>query len=517
MSALEVTSYVPGRMRMRIAGATPGLIASMAEHICASTDDIRAQAIPSARSVVLEFPRERRRADLLAAAREALDAAYADPPAARRRLAQSVPRLTWQSQAMRRARSLVAGRVLGHGAPHRVRGHAARVALSTAAVAAAAAEALPFAVIALGIAAAAAPTLHRALFGVRRGRLTMDDLDVANVGLLIWAGDLLSAGQITWIISMGNLISATRLRHVGGRIEDLVLVEWLGKGGQAQRIIEMIKSAPVNNARIEHRITKSGDRLLGPILLGSAATLLLTADPVRAVETLKAADIASSLKSAAPTTVMSAMVAGVIHGYVIHGGRAMEKLAAADTIIVQSPEAVGDPEALRSTAIELIRAGIREVVVPAEAMGRGSGGRGSRNGSGIRVLPGAAISGEIARLREAGRRLGVVCYGAHAFADCQHTELRIMVAATEDTPLEHAEVFLFRGGLASLARARAGADEAVSILQQNLRVVAIPTTLGLFASVFGYGTPLITTALHHGASALAGLNGLRPLLRHRQK
>lgn len=114
--------------------------------------------------------------------------------------------------------------------------------------------------------------------------------------------------------------------------ELLILAEAVGTSTRAGRIVEMLRSAPAQDTRIEDHAARFADRLVLPTFAASGAVFAATRNVARALSML-IVDFGTGVRVAAPTAFLSFMAYAAQHNIVIRGGRALEKLASADAVI----------------------------------------------------------------------------------------------------------------------------------------------------------------------------------------
>jgi len=119
-------------------------------------------------------------------------------------------------------------------------------------------------------------------------------------------------------------------------------------------------------------------------------------------------------------------------------------------------------------------------------------------------------------LRRQGYTVAVIGDGINDSPAFARADVSISFAQGSDVAKETADVILLDGSLLGVPRAIDLARSALTVLNQNLGVIMVPTAGGLVASVFGLVNPLVSTIISNGATVLAGTNAMRPLY-HRGK
>ena len=103
-------------------------------------------------------------------------------------------------------------------------------------------------------------------------------------------------------------------------------------GNRYDRIVRMIEDSERMKSGAENRAANLADKLVPWCFAGSALTWLLTGNTARAVSVLMV-DFSCALKLAMPLSVLSAMREAGRHRITVKGGKYMEKVSRADTVI----------------------------------------------------------------------------------------------------------------------------------------------------------------------------------------
>ena len=112
----------------------------------------------------------------------------------------------------------------------------------------------------------------------------------------------------------------------------VVCVEKASGGGRYDRIVRMIEESEKLKSTAEDRASRLADRLVPYTLGGTALTYLLTRNVTKTLSVLMV-DFSCALKLAIPIAVLSAMRECSGHHISVKGGRFMEAVAQADTIV----------------------------------------------------------------------------------------------------------------------------------------------------------------------------------------
>jgi Cu2+-exporting ATPase len=111
-----------------------------------------------------------------------------------------------------------------------------------------------------------------------------------------------------------------------------VQAQAVGAQTRASLIVHLLEDAPLHDTRLANYARRYADRMVLPTFLLAGGLLALTGDVARAVSVL-IIDFATGIRVSAPTTVLAAMTAAVHADILVKGGRALEQLAAVDTLV----------------------------------------------------------------------------------------------------------------------------------------------------------------------------------------
>ncbi len=114
--------------------------------------------------------------------------------------------------------------------------------------------------------------------------------------------------------------------------ECVVCVEKVSGSGRYDRVVRMIEESEKLKSTAEDKASRMADRLVPYTLGGTAVTYLLTRDVTKMLAVLMA-DFSCALKLAIPVAVLSAMRESSGHHISVKGGRFLEAVAKADTIV----------------------------------------------------------------------------------------------------------------------------------------------------------------------------------------
>ncbi|HBB32274.1 MAG TPA: heavy metal translocating P-type ATPase [Cyanobacteria bacterium UBA8803] len=130
--------------------------------------------------------------------------------------------------------------------------------------------------------------------------------------------------------SEGQTVYASTLAREG---QLYLRAERVGADTRAGCTIQLIQNAPVHDTRIENYAAKIADRAVVPTLLLGGAVFALTRSAARAASVLTI-DFATGIRVSVPTTVLASMIQAARCGILIRSGRALEKLAQVDAIVL---------------------------------------------------------------------------------------------------------------------------------------------------------------------------------------
>ena len=127
----------------------------------------------------------------------------------------------------------------------------------------------------------------------------------------------------------GSFVYAGTVAEEG---ECVICVEKRSGGGRYDRIVRMIEESEKLKSTAEDKAARLADRLVPYTLGGTALTYLLTRNITKTLAVLMV-DFSCALKLAIPIAVLSAMRESSGHHISVKGGRFLESVAQADTIV----------------------------------------------------------------------------------------------------------------------------------------------------------------------------------------
>lgn len=129
--------------------------------------------------------------------------------------------------------------------------------------------------------------------------------------------------------SVGSYVYAGTVAEEG---ECVICVEKAMGGGRYDRIVHMIEESEKLKSTAEDKASRLADKLVPYTLGGTALTYLLTRNVTKMLAVLMV-DFSCALKLSMPIAVLSAMRESSAHHISVKGGRFMEAVANADTIV----------------------------------------------------------------------------------------------------------------------------------------------------------------------------------------
>ena len=116
-------------------------------------------------------------------------------------------------------------------------------------------------------------------------------------------------------------------------------------------------------------------------------------------------------------------------------------------------------------------------------------------------------------LHAQGKTVAFVGDGINDSPALAYADVSVSFANGSDVARETADVVLMENNLGGLPEAIAIARQAMQLIHQNTGIVAVPNLAALVLAVAIGIDPLAATIVNNGSTIVAGLNGLRPLLK----
>lgn len=111
-----------------------------------------------------------------------------------------------------------------------------------------------------------------------------------------------------------------------------ICVKALGGASKFEKIVTLIEESEKLKSELEGKAAHLADRLVPYTLLGTGLTYLITRDTTKALSVLMV-DFSCALKLAMPIAVLSAIREASEHNITVKGGKFLEAMAEADTIV----------------------------------------------------------------------------------------------------------------------------------------------------------------------------------------
>jgi magnesium-transporting ATPase (P-type) len=112
----------------------------------------------------------------------------------------------------------------------------------------------------------------------------------------------------------------------------VVQVERTGKDTRAGLVVELVKSAPVYDTRMENYAAKFANSAVVPTLLIGGGIYGLTGDLARTIGILTL-DFGTGIRVSVPTTILTGLTQSARNGVYIRSGRAIEMLSRVDCVV----------------------------------------------------------------------------------------------------------------------------------------------------------------------------------------
>ncbi|HEY8202575.1 MAG TPA: heavy metal translocating P-type ATPase, partial [Actinomycetota bacterium] len=106
----------------------------------------------------------------------------------------------------------------------------------------------------------------------------------------------------------------------------------VGEETAAARVLQIVRDAPARETRAQNYAERFANRIVPYSFAGAAASMAITANAGRAASLL-IVDYGTGIRVSAPTAVLSSMAWAARRGILVKGGRHLETLAEADTIV----------------------------------------------------------------------------------------------------------------------------------------------------------------------------------------
>jgi Cu2+-exporting ATPase len=122
----------------------------------------------------------------------------------------------------------------------------------------------------------------------------------------------------------------------------------------------------------------------------------------------------------------------------------------------------------------------------------------------------------VRQLHEQGKTVAFVGDGINDSPALAYADVSVSFANGSEIARETADLVLMQNDLHGLLEAIAIARQAKQLIRQNTGLVAVPNLAALAIAVLFGLNPLAATVVNNGSTVVAGVNGLRPILKSRQ-
>jgi Cu2+-exporting ATPase len=119
----------------------------------------------------------------------------------------------------------------------------------------------------------------------------------------------------------------------------------------------------------------------------------------------------------------------------------------------------------------------------------------------------------IRQLHERGKTVAFVGDGLNDSPALAYADVSVSFANGSDIARETADVVLMQDNLQGLIEAIAIARQAKQAIGQNTNIIVAPNLVAMVLAVFFGISPLAATVVNNGSTVVAGVNGLRPILK----
>jgi heavy metal translocating P-type ATPase len=176
---------------------------------------------------------------------------------------------------------------------------------------------------------------------VEAGRIQPEDRIVVHMGNVIPFDGVVTDGEA--LVNQSTLtgesqpVRKTKEGYVyaGTVVEEgelTICVKEIGGSGKFDRIVKMIEESEKLKSSLEGKAEHLADKLVPYTLLGTGLTYLLTGNTTKALSVLMV-DFSCALKLAMPISVLSAIREASSYDITVKGGKYLEAMAEADTIV----------------------------------------------------------------------------------------------------------------------------------------------------------------------------------------
>ena len=147
--------------------------------------------------------------------------------------------------------------------------------------------------------------------------------------VLVSVNDISAGDEVVVHMAEGNYVYAGTVLEEG---ELTILVKEVGGSSRFEKIVTIIEESEKLKSSLEGKAEHLADRLVPYTLGGTALTYLLTRNTTKALSVLMV-DFSCALKLAMPISVLSAIREASLYHMTVKGGKYLEAVAEADTIV----------------------------------------------------------------------------------------------------------------------------------------------------------------------------------------
>lgn len=122
----------------------------------------------------------------------------------------------------------------------------------------------------------------------------------------------------------------------------------------------------------------------------------------------------------------------------------------------------------------------------------------------------------VRQLHEQGKTVAFVGDGLNDSPALAYADVSVSFANGSEIARETADIVLMQNDLQGLLEAISIARQAKELIHQNTGIVAVPNLIALLLAVLVGINPLAATVVNNGSTVVAGVNGLRPILKSRK-
>ena len=213
---------------------------------------------------------------------------------------------------------------------------------------------------------------------IAKGKLEVPVLDATAIGVSIFRGDFETAGSTMFLLGIGEILeewthkksvddlarsmslhvsrvwlmkdgqeilvtgesvpvqkNAQKYAYAGTVVEEgelTICVKEVNGGSKFEKIVTMIEESEKLKSNVEGKAEHLADRLVPYTLAGTGLTYLLTRNMTKTLAVLMV-DFSCALKLAMPISVLSAIREASLYDITVKGGKFLEAIAQADTIV----------------------------------------------------------------------------------------------------------------------------------------------------------------------------------------